>query len=385
MRRRGFTLVEMILALVILGIVGVAIVTTFVSFYASYFQTEDYAIARMEIEEAFRFLTPRITNAGLGMPNNLSGEGTFVAAFAPPKKPPYSPEDTSLMGLMGDAFRVETKWGGPVTVTKGDLARPVFQANAVTSQVADGSYVGPELYYAWAEPTGVFLVPDINSLPSNTKASLEPPLDKSWGYEAFSQDKRFWSDRTDQQLLLAPTTGMSGADRLWAIFSADKPAQADSWMVFPSFGAPLLVKGFGTDNVRVQVAPNSFFDGFDDDEKVLVGGVLYGFEEVHRVRAARVRLREDGHLVHEIYDGTAEAPTATRVLARNVAAVCFQFYPETRLLRMHLAARGRETGERVPEGVPPSWPSVAPLDEYFTQDDRARRLVVESMTWRIRN
>ena len=103
---------------------------------------------------------------------------------------------------------------------------------------------------------------------------------------------------------------------------------------------------------------------------------------MHLLQVARLQVR-DGRLIRSVYEEHKKAPVEN-VVAENIAAACFRFDPASRLLTMTLAARGINN-PRVSPGVPASWPSDAPVEDYFSAGDRNLRLLVESMTWRIRN
>lgn len=347
MRRRAFTLTEVLLALIVVAIVGGALFAALFAFLNSYNQTEDYTVARERIEEAFQTLSAQMGNVGLGMPNNRGGQGSFVAAFAEDGSAPKA----SIMTYMGEKDKA---WGGPITVASGDLKSG--SSGRVVS-LTDGAYVGAELYYAWAEPTGVLISSDFGmslGVPSGFSAYTN--------YDVLSKDKGYW---TGNELVLRRAGGMGSG------FLASR----DAWIVFPSFGAPLWVKESGADYVRAVVAPGA------KRAEVLLGGVLHGFEEMHRVRVARLYVK-DGDLVQEFYD-TLPQLNANRsvVLVPGVAGVWFRFDPQTRNLNMSLAVMGVHGDSRYAAGRRPSgWPDSAP-----DVGDGRHRILVETMTWRMRN
>ena len=72
------------------------------------------------------------------------------------------------------------------------------------------------------------------------------------------------------------------------------------------------MRGNTVGHTAVSVAPGAH------KKKVLLGGVLYGLEEVHRVRAARLRVAS-GNLIQELYETPPQdQPSHVRVLARNI-------------------------------------------------------------------
>ena len=375
MGRRGFTFVELMVAIIVVAIVGGTLASALMSFYDSYSHTEDYTLGREEVERAFRAVAQDFSNAGLGL--SLDG-GQFAAAFyAEDKEPP-------LMAHMGDIQREDMAWGGAMTVADGDLPD-----KAVKYKAASGCYVGHSLYYVWAVPTGVLLSPDFGVSPAL-------PRDTSRGcvnYEKNKETAAYWNDAERPILKLYPVDGAFGIERLRdfetnsgrEIGVLTKIENHRSWIVLPSFGAPLLVNAVNADHLEARAAPFALESvAFTTpDKKILLGGQLRGLEEVHLLQAVRLQVR-DGRLIRSLYEEHKKAPVE-EVLAENIAAACFRFDPASRLLTMTLAARGINN-PKVSPGVPASWPKdEAPVEDYFSARDRNLRLLVESMTWRIRN
>lgn len=374
MRRRGFTFVELMMAMIVVAIVGGVLASALMSFYDSYSHTEDYTLGREEVERAFRAVAQDFSNASLGL--SLDG-GQFAAAFyVVGKEPP-------LMAHMGDIDREDMAWGGAVTVADGALP-----GKAVKTKSSSGCYVGHSLYYVWAVPTGVLLSPDFGVSPAL-------PRDTSRGcvnYEKNKATAAYWNDAERPILKLYPVDGAFGIGRLRA-FKTNSGREIGvlsemdnhrSWIVLPSFGAPLLVNAVKADHLEARAAPFAFESSTftTPDKKILLGGQLRGLEEVHLLQVGRLQVR-DGWLIRSLYEEHKKAPVE-EILAENIAAACFRFDPASRLLTMTLAARG-VNNPRVSPGVPASWPSDAPVEDYFSAGDRNLRLLVESMTWRIRN
>lgn len=353
MRRRAFTLTEVLLAMIVVGIVGAALTAALFSFLNSYNQTEDYTKAREEIESAFQVLSSQFSNVGLGMPNNTmtrGSMGSFVAAFASHDDAPVA----SVMSLMGGVG-----WGGPITVTNGEIT----DSSKWVTTLADGCFSGKELYYAWSIPTGVLVSSDFGALMAKPKKIPDAALKDEIVYMSWiSQDIGYWGGDT---LQLKKNLG-GGLPSL---------VKAGWWLTFPSFGVPVWVKSNATGKTTAIVAPGAL------KNKNYLGGVLYGFEEVHHVRAARL-LVLSGDLVQELYEAPPQAkPSRQRVLAHGVAGAWFRFYPGERLLTLDLAVLGVHNDSRYASGKrPPGWPSSAP-----EIGDGKHRILVESMTWRIRN
>ena len=390
-RSHAFSLVELLIVLVITAILGGVAITALWIFVNGFSQSDDYIAGRLEIENIFQQISPIITNAGLGMPNNKKESGSFSASF--------KGQGTSnpVMAFMGDINRDDMSWGGPVTVsTSVDIS---FAANADPDN--DRISVGSVLYCAWGIPTGVKIRPIIRDAAGNPKEMFNGPL------EAVSQDRAYWS--SDTGTLVLTTINASDIDTLEnfsyegrniGIIPTSNPgtrgADLRSWILFPSLRIPMLIH-FNSNSIgkvsvgtalegrlEIQLAPYSF-NGAPAGKEVLLGGGINGYEEIHLIQAARFYVNSDREFVRETF--TSGLTVGRReVLGRNIAAACFRFDSTNRLLTLYLAARGSERNPASGIGVPVGWPSAdAPVSNYFTAGDLHYRLMVESMTWRVRN
>jgi len=82
--RKGFTLVEILIAVVILSIVSIAAVGLFFTFTKHFEQSADLTAARQRGEMALSRLETAVLQAGLSMPNKTSDfEGAFVVNTSP--------------------------------------------------------------------------------------------------------------------------------------------------------------------------------------------------------------------------------------------------------------------------------------------------------------
>lgn len=359
MRRRAFTLVEILIVLIIFGIVMGAVFSALAMYFSSQWQTEDYAIARAEIEGAFGALSSPFSSIGLGLPNNAAGSGAFAASFAAVGSQPNA-SVMSSMGAWGSA------WGGPVTVASGDVRQP---AGRITAPDADGYYCGPELYFAWSVPLGRVISPDVAGSGGADKMKQPTGSYESWiNFQQLSMDVGYWSG---QRLALR------GAD------GGVLPVSQDQWVTLPSFGLPLYVERLegGGSRAVVKIAPGA------EAAHILLGSPLRGFEELHAVRASRLRVVNE-ELIQEFYvmppqlePDVLQGGGTHRVLARNVAGVWFRFNPRTRILQMALAVQGINADRQGAAPLRPAgWPDGAP-----DIGGKDRRILVENRAWRIRN
>lgn len=359
MRRLAFTLVEILIALIIFGIIMSAVFSALAMYFSSQWQTEDYAIARAEIEGAFGALSSPFSSIGLGLPNNAAGSGAFAASFAAVGGKPGA-SIMSSMGAWGSA------WGGPVTVASGDVRQP---SGRITTPDVDGYYCGPELYFAWAVPLKRVISPDVSEGSGTEKMKQPDESYASWAnYQQVSLDVGYWSG---QRLALR------GAD------GGVLPVSQNQWVVLPSFGLPLYVEKLedGGKRAVVKIAPGA------EAAHILLGSSLRCFEGIHVVRASRLRVVSED-LIQEFYitspqlePNVLEDGRPYRVLARNVAGVWFRFNPKMRILQMTLAVQGINSDRQGAAPLRPAgWPDAAPAI-----GGKDRRILVENRAWRIRN
>jgi hypothetical protein len=141
--------------------------------------------------------------------------------------------------------------------------------------------------------------------------------------------------------------------------------------------------------LQVQVAPYSYNNHDGIDRNVLIGGRILGYEEVHLIQSASLFVNDDNELIQRVFMGkpTASGGSVDKVLARNIAGVCFRFDPDSRLLTFYVAAFGENVIPPDQRALPAAWPAIATPAQYFKNAARVlqHRILVESMIWRIRN
>lgn len=180
---------------------------------------------------------------------------------------------------------------------------------------------GSRLRYAWAVPTGLRL--------------------DATNYQIESGD-------------IVPALALPAG--VTAIVTADGPNDPNSWMLFPSLKIPLYRDTSGTVKVH---------NGFK--------GTLNGHAEVHTLKIAQLYV-DNGKLIQMIYGGE------TKILAHNIVGASFTFDRATRLLSMAIATRGNSVGDPG-AGIP----AILPPGMTISDTDRSYRIIVETMTWRIKN
>ena len=217
MRRRGrnsdtpgagvshgaFTLVELLISVVIVGIIGGAAASLLYSYIGSFEQTSDYVTARQRGESVLAILERPILHASLGIPESpdlVANSMDYVAKA-----------DTVFQKAFTDSG------GGPIINT---WYHPVVTASP------DRSLEGAELRIVYAMPSGV--------------------VQKSGVYV------------NDASIV---SLDLSGSAPLVDVVAPSR-AQLDSWISFPTLGFPLYVSGGTTTKPMVQRPSSNTNSGF---------------------------------------------------------------------------------------------------------------------------
>jgi prepilin-type N-terminal cleavage/methylation domain-containing protein len=347
--RRAFSLVELIIAIVVMAILGGTVVSALWLVLNMFRQTGDYIVGREEIEIVAQFIGREISNVGLAMPNNRKGEGSFAASFQMGSNSP-------IMGIMGSPAEA---WGGPITLGLHNSSNVYTKDVMVQTLTTDGGksfYQGPELYYAWGVPTNVkvrYTDASDRGIVKTAGDSLELEVLESAGMTAllnFTYDLR--------------NIGIK----------AGNGRNPSSWILFPTSRIPMLIDDINTGarTLSVRVAPGS---------PLPLSGPFTGLDEVCLPQTARLFRNGNGELTRLFFgtDSANNITTTQNILARNVAGLHFTYDPQLRLLSMYIAVHGEEGN--VHGAVPPNdiWP---PFADALPQ---GRRLVVNRIDWRIRN
>ena len=218
MRRRGrnsdtpgagvshgaFTLVELLISVVIVGIIGGAAASLLYSYIGSFEQTSDYVTARQRGESVLAILERPVLHASLGIPESPDLVATSMDYV--------TKADTVFQKAFTDSG------GGPIINT---WYHPVVTASP------DRSLEGAELRIVYAMPSGV--------------------VQKSGVY--VSDASTFSLD-------------LSGSGAPLVDVTAPSRAQLDSWITFPTLGFPLYVSGGTTTEPRVQRPSSNTNSGF---------------------------------------------------------------------------------------------------------------------------
>ena len=380
-RSEAFTLVEMLIAMIIVAILGGVAVGALWLFFASFSQIDDLTRTEFELNIAAQRLSRDFAMIGLGMPNNSGREpiATDLPAnivnigivAAPEGRVFNSSFANSFSGLAVNDRPVTAffglngspELGGPVTITTGPVTN-LATANANIAALANHAgaggpnrllFVGPELHYAFGVPTGVMARIGGGPLINSDSALTITPV-----ANAFDDLRDFsWGGQ--------PAGVQSVAEP--GVTSANTRA----WVLLPTLRIPLRVDNItaGSGNMQVTAAP---------DAPAIEERFLMTLDEIHVMQAARI-FRDPA--TRELRRRVLSTPDADghEVLARNIVGLQFAFDPQSRILTMFIAARGNERNPAVGLGQH-NWPAWLPnLDN----DDLEFRIVTKTLSWGMRN
>ena len=369
-RARAFTFTEVLISMIIIAILGGIAAVALWLFFNSFSQMDDLSSAEWELNHAVQRLNQDFLLIGLGMPNNMMGEGSFARAFRGSNPAPtvasFGPPDGTADGDPAWA------WGSPVTVSAPTL--PANQNIPVPVPNVANVFTGPQLFYAWGVPTGV-RASIVNMGLGETSAGnnlelqlmqrqVSPTELRPGG--AFLGDFR-WDGR---HIGLQATNAAGSGDNL------------RSWLLLPTLRLPMRATTLTNTELNVVIVPN---DAGPPDTDTVRSSMERPFTEllddIHLIQAARLYLHPDRELRRVFLTTPGNQPE--EVLARNVVGLLFVHNRASRLLTMHIAARGNERN-------PPGWrlnrDLLHPdLSAQITAEDALFRIVVKRLTWRIRN
>jgi len=359
--RKAFSLTEILISLIIIGIVGGAAFSGMWFAFNAFNQIEDYSTAEREIEQAIQRLSREFALIGLGMPNNADGLGTFALSFRGGAMPLPPQPITAFFGPPHGTPLPDDEWirGGPVTISNlgvGNMPAPAPPFNQT-------SFRGPELFYAFGIPTGVTArITGADQVSYDGVLNLElfgstvvPGADILTNFR--------WQGRDiGLQTVALPPQGAGG-----------NVASLRSWVLLPTLRVPMRADNIVGNTLTVTVAPmQGNTAGLPGIQRPVMG-----VDEVLLMLAGRVFLDTNTNELRRtlfINAPMSGVDFPTETLARNIIGLHFTFDHEERILTMDIVAQGIHRGQTGREVVGP-WGTI--------QTDR--RVVVRSISWRIRN
>ena len=368
--RKAFSLTEILISLIIIGIVGGAASLGLWFAFSAFNQIEDYTTAEREIEQVVQRLSREFALIGLGMPNNADGLGTFAWSFRGAVEHPLPPQPiTAFFGPPHGTLPqnppptnlIDRTWlqGGPVTVAGPGLndtdINPATPCNICCNPADNIRFKGPQLFYAFGIPTGVTVrITDAN------QATYDTPLRLHF----FGDSVNILNDFTWQ-------------GRNIGLQAAGNRANLRSWLLLPTLRVPMLATGFNPANIlNVTVAPMAGPLG----ELPNIQRAVMGVDEVHLMMAGRVYLDQNTNELRRVLFIPPLAPGEAfprETLARNIVGLRFIFDHVERILTMDIAAQGIHRGQVRGNPTRPDW--------FVNDADMSRRIVKRSISWHIRN
>ena len=144
--RKGFTLTEILVSILIIGIVMSAVMTLLVSVFKSYEFHQDIMEAKQRGQIAIAAIEPLIVNAGLGMP---AASDDFMEAF----------KDNSIIIDEYDNKANKQNFTGPVQIATVNQTSKVSEAVLILDKEndlnhTDEKFTGDSLWVVYALPSG---------------------------------------------------------------------------------------------------------------------------------------------------------------------------------------------------------------------------------------
>lgn len=323
---RAFTLVELLIALIITGLVAGSVITLFFSVFKNYEFHQDITEAKQRGQIALAVMQPFIMNAGLGLPPSAAD---FRSAFQWSKNGTTYRLSTLFPGVSGDPrnfahfFQLANN-GETINLTS---AAPAFWV----------VYSVPAA--AWISGGGLEALPGVRT---NTAKDSDS--------EEFTREIQYSGSVSSQQLL--------------AVFP---PSTLKSWISFPAStpSFPFTVSELGTSKLKLRSHSSA------------TGNMIPPLDELHYVRAAKIFV-ENGMLKINRLDGSG-----AQTVADGIAGMWCTFDSDgDRILTVRILARAdARRGNQTQSGIE-GWPAEA--EAFWGRDARFRHAVV-SRSWRIRN
>jgi prepilin-type N-terminal cleavage/methylation domain-containing protein len=324
--RKGFSLVEILIAVVILSIVSIAAVGLFFAFTKHFEQSADLTAARQRGEMALSRLETAVLQAGLSMPNRTADfEKVFVVGT-----------NINLITALRNA--TGSVWNEPV----------YLYGENFTVTDADGSKTEyfRKMGIVYCLSSGIGVLGD------------EHDVDV---YDPNNSD----TEHTEQELELSTACPEN------QVRVATSPARTDGWVTFSGCQTPFVVNDITSDRKKLTVITSK-------------RDLIPFFAELQYLRAMCAYVSSPGGASPQFYiQDVTRGPAQPAV--EGVSQVLFSYddagSDATNVLTVHLLVRGnRRFPGQVTSGVP-GWP----VSSTITDEDRHYRLIAISASWRVRN
>jgi len=325
-KRDGFTLTEILISILIIGIVMSAVMTLLVSVFKSYEFHQDIMEAKQRGQIALAAIEPLVINAGLGMP---AASKDFMAVF----------EENNRIIPYPATLTNNQNFSGPVQIASynsgtDDTEAVVTIDSGNDLDHTDDKYTGDSLWVVFGIQSG-YGISQLNIVGEIlAEVSLEMDTD----------DNNFDN-------LQANLTNFDTA-----------PSDLKSWVSFPASKFPLKVRG----------DPSSV----DSTTPLVLSTTktqfLHRFDELHYLRAAKI-WNNGGNLIMDELMGSGEQPVADGIFGMR----CVYDRGGDRILTVTVLARADTLRPELNITSVDGWPGAIPEGKY--------RYAAVSKSWRIRN
>lgn len=316
-KKSGFTLTEILISILIIGIVMSAVLTLFVSVFKSYEFHQDIMEAKQRGQIALAAIEPLVVNAGLGMP---TASDDFEDVFS------------GLTKILPSG-NTDEQFTGPVQIANDGKRNIILE----TSGVYTDKYLGNELWLVYGVQSGY----------------------------GVNQSKEILEDFSSGDIEIQPDDFSLLTGNI-----ENNKTSLKGWIVFP-----------------VSEYPLSISDADLTDKKLTVASVknqdLYRYDELHYVRAAKIRVKSRNLEVDFMMD-TAEKfqPVAEGIDAMRCIFEPFDADGEpSRLLTVTVLARADTMRPELNITSVEGWDTA----NWGAIPDVRYRYAVVSRSWRIRN
>ena len=223
--QKGFSLVEMLLALAIMMIVSIVLVIMLSRFVELFFSDDEQVLAKQRGMDVIKMLEVPVLHTALGIPANIPGDpdrkDVFQRTFTdtgpnPKKNPPFLAWGSPLLisGIKSDDLRI--LYGIESGVFQKDEDRNVFSSSSLVTKLSltkplNPAYVSqsnPQLTYGWITFPGQMLPmmvksglntasPDVEARRKSIQTAKYDEKLNAFGEVLYLQARRVWVDSDD--------------------------------------------------------------------------------------------------------------------------------------------------------------------------------------------
>ena len=223
--QKGFSLVEMLLALAIMMIVSIVLVIMLSRFVELFFSDDEQVLAKQRGMDVIKMLEVPVLHTALGIPANIPGDpdrkDVFQRTFTdtgpnPKKNPPFLAWGSPLLisGIKSDDLRI--LYGIESGVFQKDEDRNVFSSSSLVTKLsltkplnpAHVSESNPQLTYGWITFPGQMLPmmvksglntasPDVEARRKSIQTAKYDEKLNAFGEVLYLQARRVWVDSDD--------------------------------------------------------------------------------------------------------------------------------------------------------------------------------------------